>query len=380
MKAPSHHVDAHRWEHRVDHRRPEAHRSWWSAGLGVLAFVAGIVLAWIAAYYVSGAAYVSLALHPAPLVRQVVTSFLGILILAVPAVIVSFVQRPREAAAFRSILAAIRRIAQGDFRTRVDTELAGSAHPFTQLVHSINDMAEDLLRMEALRQEFISNVSHEIQSPLTSIGGFARALHDESLSREERLRYLAIIETESERLSKLSDNLLRLTALESEHPPLDPKPYRLDVQLRRVILAAEPQWQSKDIDMAVESPPLTLVADEALMEHVVANLVHNAVKFTPAGGTIQVRARLVEGMVLVDVADSGIGIAPEDQERVFERFFKADRSRERAQGGSGLGLSLAKKIVELHSGSIGVESSPGHGATFSVSLPQMPRGGGGAAQ
>ncbi len=365
--------------HRTDHRtahRAGAPNAWWSL-LGIVAFLAATILAWVGAFYASKALYGPLGLHPSPLVGQVVTSLLGIILLAIPALVIGFIVRPREDAVFRSVLAAISRIAQGDFRTRLDTELR--RHPFTQLVHSINDMAEDLQRMEVLRQEFISNVSHEIQSPLTSIGGFARALHDEQLSQEQRLAYLEIIETESERLSKLSDNLLRLTALEAESPPLEPRNYRLDVQLRRVILAAEPQWQAKDIDMGVEAGHLTVRADEALTEHVFANLVHNAVKFTPAGGSIRVRAAREGDVVAIEVKDSGIGISPEDQERIFERFFKADRSRARSLGGSGLGLALAKKIVDLHGGRIGVTSQPGRGATFRVVLPEAPPDGEGKA-
>ncbi len=360
-------------DHRTAHRAG-APNAWWSL-LGIAAFLLGITLAWVGAFYASNALYGPLGLHPSLLVRQVVTSLLGIILLVIPSLVISFIVRPREEAVFRSVLAAIGRIAQGDFRTRLDTGLSNRIHPFTQLVLSINDMAEDLQRMEVLRQEFISNVSHEIQSPLTSIGGFARALHDEHLSPEQRLAYLEIIETESERLSKLSDNLLRLTALEAERPPLQPRNYRLDVQLRRVILAAEPQWQAKDIDMGVEADHLTVLADEALMEHVFANLVHNAVKFTPDGGSIRVRAEREGDALVIEVKDSGIGISPDDQERIFERFFKADRSRERSLGGSGLGLALAKKIVELHGGRIGVTSQPGHGATFRVALPETASGG-----
>ncbi len=362
--------------HRMEHRAPKGHGEpspWWSL-LGAATFLAGMVLAWVAAFFASDWLYGRLSWHPGDLARQIVTSMLGIFLLAVPAVILGLMHRPSEQDAFRSIMTAIGRIAKGDFRARVETDLTMSGHPFTQLVHSINDMAADLSRMEALRQEFISNVSHEIQSPLTSIGGFAKALQDESLSIDQRRRYLEIIEAESERLSKLSDNLMRLTALEAEHPPLEPRPYRLDAQLRRVILATEPQWSGKALEMELEAGPLTVVADEALMEHVFTNLLHNAVKFTPTGGGIRVRAASGESVWTVEVEDSGAGIAAEDLERIFERFFKGDRSRDRGQGGSGLGLALARKIVELHGGRIGVTSRAGSGATFRVQMPSRAEG------
>lgn len=343
-----------------------------SAVLGILAGVAGMLVAWSLAYLATEWLWGVLAVHPAELLRQLATAFLGIVFIAVPSSVVALWRQPREGEFFGSVLGVMRRIAQGDFTARVEPAALPGRHPFSQFVHGINDMAEDLARMESLRQEFISNVSHEIQSPLTSIGGFARALHDEGLTPQDRLRYLEIIEAESERLSKLSDNLMRLTALEAGDPPLVRRSFRLDQQLRRVVLASEPQWSGSRLDLEVDASPLRVVADEDLLEHVWANLVHNAVKFTPPGGTIRVRARRQGTDVLVEVEDSGIGIAAQDQERVFERFFKADRSRERARGGSGLGLALARRIVELHGGRIGVVSALGQGATFRVELPQAP--------
>jgi two-component system phosphate regulon sensor histidine kinase PhoR len=133
-----------------------------------------------------------------------------------------------------------------------------------------------------------SNVSHEIQSPLTSISGFSRALQNEGLSTEERNHYLVIIETESKRLSKLSDNLLKLTSLESKQHPFDPKAYRLDKQLRKVVLACEPQWVEKGIEMDIDLGEVEIVADEDMMNQVWVNLIHNGIKFTPIGGTIRI--------------------------------------------------------------------------------------------
>jgi signal transduction histidine kinase len=223
--------------------------------------------------------------------------------------------------------------------------------------------------MEKMRQEFISNVSHEIQSPLTSISGFARALRDTRLSEEERAHYLDIIETESIRLSKMSDNLLKLTSLESEHHPFEPKRYRLDKQLRAVVLACEPLWLDKSIDMDVSLEEGEIDADPDLMNQVWGNLIHNSIKFTPRGGTIGVELQFRDGEAAVRISDTGIGIGEEDLPRIFERFYKADKSRNRAGGGSGLGLSIVKKIVDLHHGSIDVQSRPGEGTVFTVRLP-----------
>jgi signal transduction histidine kinase len=230
-------------------------------------------------------------------------------------------------------------------------------------------MALQLDQMEKMRQEFISNVSHEIQSPLTSIRGFACALQQNDLSAEDRRHYLDIIEAESMRLSKLSANLLKLASLESDQVRFEPKPYRLDTQIRSLILASEPQWAGKRLEMDVTVDEANIIADEDLLSQVWINLLHNSIKFTPEGGSVRVALQRRADRLEVTIADTGTGIAPEDQPHIFERFYKADPSRRRSEGGSGLGLSIAKKVVELHRGTIAVRSQPGAGAAFTVELP-----------
>ena len=169
------------------------------------------------------------------------------------------------------------------------------------------------------------------------------------------MHYLGIIEKESARLSKLSENLLKLTSLESDHHPFERRRYRLDKQLRSLILACEPQWHDKGIDMDVSLEDVSIEADEDLLSQVWLNLLHNSIKFTPAGGTIGVRLKR-----------NG------QEAHIFERFYKADRSRDRSTGGSGLGLAIVKRIVEMHTGSVAVQSAPGTGTTFTVRLPALP--------
>jgi signal transduction histidine kinase len=224
-----------------------------------------------------------------------------------------------------------------------------------------------------MRQEFISNVSHEIQSPLTSIRGFAQALQSDQLSPEDRHHYLSIIETESKRLSRITEDLLKLAALESEHAKFEPAAYHLDKQIRDLILACEPQWTEKGIDMDVTLEEVTIMADQDLLSQVWINLIHNSIKFTPVGGTVRVGLhRQGSNVVEFCITDTGIGIAEEDQVRIFERFYKADKSRDRSIAGSGLGLSITKKILEMHKGTIEVQSKLGQGTQFTICLPIDP--------
>mgnify|MGYP001352866049 CR=1 FL=1 len=223
--------------------------------------------------------------------------------------------------------------------------------------------------IEELRQEFISNISHEIGSPLASIRGFAKALQDDQLSPEKRHRYLKIIETECDRLAKLSDHLLKLAMLDSDRQPFHPRSYRLDKQLVALILACEPQWEEKNMEMELDLEPVEGYADEDLISQVWVNLIHNAIKFTPEGGKIRISLKRQNNQAVVRIADTGPGISEEDQKRIFERFYMVDKSRNRSAGGSGLGLAITHKIVELHQGLISVHSIPGEGAAFTVTLP-----------
>ena len=266
----------------------------------------------------------------------------------------------------KDTIEAIERIAHGDFSVFIPVE---KYNPFSEIAESVNKMARELGSMENLRQNFISDVSHEIQSPLTSISGFAALLKNERLTPQQRAHYIDVIETEARRLSKLSDNLLRLSSLEVSEEPLKITSFSLDKQIQNAALVLEPQWSAKNIDLSLALDKTAYNGDEGLLNQVWINLLHNAVKFTPQGGKIDVTLTRGENEAICHIADTGIGISEEDRMRVFERFYKADKARDRALGGSGLGLSLVKKIVELHGGTVGVESRPGEGSTFSVTLP-----------
>ncbi|GGG03859.1 sensor histidine kinase [Paenibacillus aceti] len=267
----------------------------------------------------------------------------------------------------RRMTDATERMARGDF----DVELnLNRRDELGVLAQSFDHMSKELKQIEQMRQDFVSNVSHEIQSPLTSITGFAQALRDGVVSSEHQTRYLGIIAEESKRLSRLSDNLLQLASLDSDHHPFAPTTYALDEQIRQVIVSLEPQWSGKRIVIELELPAVQIVADADQLNQVWINLLSNAIKFTPEGGRVGIELRLTTNEIEVMIADTGIGISPEQINYVFERFYKADQSRNRVSKGSGLGLAIARKIIELHEGQIFVaHSSPDEGTTIKVILP-----------
>lgn len=341
-------------------------------GKMLIKFVAGLLwvtltlfICWTIAFFLTS--WIGWQLRP--LFLQLLNSFLGFFMFGLLTYLLSKLLDKRQRIFNQIIFDALSRIAKGDFGVMINPDDRYEAGPMKQLIESINDMAANLGKLESMRQDFISDVSHEIQSPLTSISGFARILKEEKLSEDIRNHYLDIIEKESVRLSKLSENMLRLASLDSEQHPFYPVPMRLDKQIQSLILACEPQWLAKDLEMIVGLRQINMEADPDLLSQVWVNLLHNAIKFTPEKGTIQVFLEADEKEAIVRVEDTGIGISEEDQEHIFERFYKADKSRTHSSGGSGLGLSIIEKIVMMHGGTVCVESSLGQGTTFTVRLP-----------
>jgi signal transduction histidine kinase len=267
----------------------------------------------------------------------------------------------------RKITVATRKIAKGNYQVQV---ILNRYDELGELARSFNHMVLELQQIEKMRQDFVSDVSHEIQSPLTSIRGFSLALLNEDHQLEQRQHFLKIIVTESERLSKLTDNLLKLASLDSTQHPLHIEKFRLDEQLRHVIITMEPQWSAKSLDVELELQDAWIEADRDQLTQVWTNLLSNSIKFTPEGGLIRVRHHTEADFHEITLSDTGIGITDEEQSKVFHRFYKSDASRDRSHGGNGLGLAIVKKIIDLHSGSIQVQSQLAQGSSFVVQLPK----------
>ena len=334
----------------------------------IIALFTFLTIIWSIAFFVSSSVMKALEINVSPFITFLISNMVGFVFIVLIWVLIGVLMRPKREAMIWTIIEPIQKIAKGDFSVKIRNEEKYDGE-IGVLVKSINDMTDELNTMEKMRQEFVSNVSHEIQSPLTSIKGFARALQDDNLTNEKRKHYLTIIETETTRLSKLSQNLLKLTLLESEEYSPERVTYRLDQQLKQIVLNSEPLWDEKDIDLELDLDKLHVTADQESMSQVWINLIHNSIKFTPNGGTITIQLKEHEKVVEVRIHDTGVGISEEQKQHIFERFFKADSSRNRTYGGSGLGLAIVKKVVDLHQGEIKVESIEGHGAEFIVRIP-----------
>jgi two-component system, OmpR family, phosphate regulon sensor histidine kinase PhoR len=248
---------------------------------------------------------------------------------------------------------------------------AGPAQKPSGAVVVLHDVTE-LRRLERVRQDFVANVSHEFKTPLTAIQGFAETLLGGALEDpKNNRRFLEIMRDHANRLARLTDDLLKLARIEAGKLELEFSPVGVIEFIERCAETALMKASRKEITLDIEIPPgLPAVrGDASLLRDVLQNLVDNAIQYTPAGGRIRVSARVNSKEMVIEVADTGIGIPLVDQERIFERFYRVDAARSREAGGTGLGLSIAKHIIDAHDGRLWVESTVGEGSRFSFSIP-----------
>ena len=264
---------------------------------------------------------------------------------------------------------ASRRVAQGDLTVRL--RYTGHLEEVQATYRSFNDMVAELDATETLRNDFVASVSHEFKTPISAIEGYAALLQDAQLDEAERREYAAHILAAAGRLSALVSNILLLSKLDNGAYPAAPDTFRLDEQIRRALVLLEPRCSHKGVEPAVARDSVRYTGSEALLMQVWVNLVDNAVKFSPPGGTVRVRlSALPEGGAEAVVSDDGEGMTAETQRHIFDKFYQGDSSH-RAEG-NGLGLSLVRAIVRLHGGEVTVQSAPGAGAAFTVRLPAQP--------
>ena len=263
---------------------------------------------------------------------------------------------------------AAKRLAQGDFSCRISVKRQDE---IGQLATAFNQMTLSLEAGEKMRRGFVANVSHELKTPMTTIGGFVDGILDGTVPKERQNEYLAIVSQEVKRLSRLVTSMLNLSRLESGEVVVHPTCVNLTEQVLDAAFMLESAVNEKQLTLQglEELPQLWLTADQGLIRQVVNNLLDNAVKYTPPQGVISLHGREEKGLVYLSVRNSGEGIPEEQLPFVFDRFYKVDQSRGTDKNSLGLGLYLTKTIVNLHGGSITVRSQQGSFCEFEVVFP-----------
>ncbi|MBR5560920.1 MAG: HAMP domain-containing histidine kinase [Clostridia bacterium] len=271
----------------------------------------------------------------------------------------------------RRLSRAMRTVAQGDFSVSVQPVHPKNKYDYMDLMfEDFNRMVQELNSIETMKDDFIANVSHEIKTPLAVIRSYASALQRENLSQEQRREYAATIASASESLSTLISNILRLNKLENQETVPHAAPYDLTRQLCDCALAHEEQWENKQIDFDAQlEERVMIMADESMLEIAFNNLIANAIKFTEPGGRIVLRQEVSGDDVVVTVSDTGCGMSEETMKHIFDKFYQGDTSH--SGEGNGLGLSLARRVLQISGGSISVRSAPGEGAEFIVRLKRL---------
>jgi signal transduction histidine kinase len=260
-----------------------------------------------------------------------------------------------------TLIDSLNKIADGNYDVAIPYKKLDS---FNGVYANFNKMAEELKSVKTLREDFVRDFSHEFKTPIASINGFANLLLDGEVTDDERAEILRLIADESARLSRLSESMLLLSRVENQQFIYEKKAFRLDLQLKECVIMLENQWSKKGININSKLSPVTYNGDAQLMQQVWINLLTNAIKFTPEGGSIGVSVAKVNGNVEVKISDNGVGIREEALPKIFDKYFQGSNKKE----GNGLGLAICKRIVDLSGGTIQVTSQLHLGTTFIVTL------------
>lgn len=271
----------------------------------------------------------------------------------------------------RQMSAAAHSFGAGDFSVRVPVT---STDELGQLAVSFNNMANSLSISEGTRRSFIANVSHELKTPMTTIAGFIDGILDGTIPREEQDKYLRVVSNEVKRLSRLVRSMLDLSRIDNGEMKLHSTKFNITGTIVTTLLTFEQSINEKQIEVRglEDARPQTVYGDQDLLHQVVYNLIENAVKFTDIGGYICVQVTDSIDRTTVVIENSGQGIAPEELPRIFERFYKTDKSRSKDKNGMGLGLYIVRTILKLHGGDIAVSSVAGQSCRFEFYIPKPP--------
>ena len=297
--------------------------------------------------------------------------FLSLVIAMLASLYLVYIESRRISKPLKEMNKAVLEIASGKFDKRINIT---SEDEISQLASSFNYMADSLTHLEEMRAGFVSDISHELRTPMTSISGFVQGILDGTIPKEREKEYLEIVLEESTRLSKLTGEMFEMSKMNSSEYKLSVKEFDVNEVIRLCIIGAEQKIEDKKLEMDVwfESESQMVVADYDAIKRVVINLLDNAIKFSYPENTINIRVYEKNKKVNVDITNYGIGIPKEDIPHIFDRFYKTDRSRGRDKTGAGLGLSFVKNILNLHSQQIKVLSVGAEGGkmktTFSFTL------------
>lgn len=263
-----------------------------------------------------------------------------------------------------------KKIASGQLTSRVT--LSYDESDVGDLARNFNYMAEELERVDGMRKQFIANVSHDLRSPLTSIGGFAQAMLDGTIPQENQKKYLKIVLTETEHLTNLTHNILLLTQMENNVIKLEMNPFDINNLVKKVLIQFEQEIVKKSltVKLYVSDSEEMVLGDLNQIQRVIYNIVHNAIKFSPNKGDLIVETKVRQQKVYVSISDTGPGMSKEEIKYMWIRFHKADKSRGKEKGGFGIGLSIVKEIISAHNQEVDVYSQQGKGTTFVFSLEQ----------
>lgn len=285
------------------------------------------------------------------------TLFITLLVAMLISLGLIYIEALHIAKPLKEINNAVLEIASGKFDKRVSVNTHDEV---AQLASSFNYMADSLTHLEEMRTSFISDISHELRTPMTSISGFVQGILDGTIPKEKEKEYLEIVLDESTRLARLTNEMFEMTKMNSPEYKLSVKKFDVNEVIRRCIISAEQKMEAKELEMDVwfENDTENVLADQDAIKRVIINLLDNAVKFSFPKNTIEIKVYENGKKVCVDVVNCGVGIASEDIPHIFDRFYKSDKSRGNDKTGVGLGLSFVKNILNLHSQSITVKSMP----------------------
>jgi len=259
---------------------------------------------------------------------------------------------------------AMDKVAEGDFSVRLEEK--STSKEIMEIYTGFNLMANELSSTEILQTDFVSNVSHEFKTPISAIEGYSTLLQGGDNLDSDQKEYVEKILVNTQRLSSLVGSILLLSKLENQQIPTNRRSYRLDEQIRQSIVTLETAWVQKDIDLDVELEQESYLGNEQMVRHVWDNLISNAIKFSPQGGSVKLSLLKKGAELIFTIEDQGPGLTEEAQKHIFDKFYQADSSHK--QEGNGLGLALVKRILTLEKGEIAAENIPGGGCRFRVTL------------